>query len=166
MIPPQKKDLGATYEEMWKLPVALLQDANVEAAVAPIIKDAKVLNLACGNGHYSKRFLELGATQVLGLDISKAMIEAANAAAAAEDAAVVEDTAEANDATWSADKLRSQVADCSTPVRREEGPFDVVFGACLLNHASNGKEMAGMFRNASTNLKNGGCLHTPSYEQS
>ena len=158
MMQPQEQDLGATYEEMRKLPVTLLEDANVEAAVAPFIKDAKVLNLACGNGHYSKRFLELGAAKVLGLDSSKAMIEAANALAAAEDAAIVEDTDKANYAARTADKLRFQVADFSTPVQRGEGPFDVVFGAWLLNHASNGEEMASMFRNASLNLKNGGCF--------
>lgn len=61
MIQLQKQDLGATYEEVRRVSVTLLQDANVQAAVAPIIKDAEVLNLACGNGHYSKRFLELGA---------------------------------------------------------------------------------------------------------
>ena len=151
---PQKQDLGTSYEEIRKLPVTLLQDANVEAAVAPFIKDAKVLDLACGNGHYSKRFLELGAAKVLGLDNSIAMIEAANAAA--EDAAMVEDSADANDAGGTADKLRFSVADCFTPIQREEGPFDVVFGAWLLNQASNGKEMASIFRNASLNLKNGG----------
>ena len=157
-MPPQKQDLGATYEEIRKLPVTLLQDANVEAAVAPFIKDAKVLNLACGNGHYSRRFLELGAAKVLGLDTSKAMIEAAIAVAAAEDVAMVEDTDEANYAARTADKLCFQVADLSPPIQREEGPFDIVFGAWLLNHASNGKEMAGIFRNASLNLKNGGCF--------
>ena len=51
------------------------------------------------------------------------MIRAANAAAAAaEDAAIVEDTVEANDALRTADKLRFQVADCSTPFQREEAP--------------------------------------------
>ena len=158
MMQSQNQDLGFTYEEIRKLPVTLLQDANVEAAVAPFIKDAKVLNLACGNGHYSRRFVELGAAKVLGLDSSRAMIEAANAVAAAEHAAMVEDTDEANFAARTADKLHFQVADCSTPIRREEGPFDVVFGAWLLNHASNGKEMADIFRNASLNLRNGGCF--------
>lgn len=57
----QYDDMGAAYEEMRKLPISVLQDANVEAAVAPFIKGAKVLDLACGKGYYSKKFLEWGA---------------------------------------------------------------------------------------------------------
>ena len=61
------------------------------------------------------------------------MIRTANAAAAAatENTTMVEDTEEANDAVRTADRLRFQVADCSTPVQREEGPFHVVSGAWL-----------------------------------
>lgn len=51
-------DLRAACEEMRKLPISVLQDANVEAAVAPFIKGAKVLDLACGTGYYSKKFLD------------------------------------------------------------------------------------------------------------
>lgn len=38
----------------------------------------------------------------------------------------------------------------------EDGPLDVVTGGRLLDYASNGKEMANMFRNASVNLREGG----------
>lgn len=60
-VSTQYDDMGAAYEEMRKLPISVLQDANVEAAVAPFIKGAKVLDLACGTGHYSKKFFEWGA---------------------------------------------------------------------------------------------------------
>ena len=136
----QYDDIGATYEEMRKLPTTLLQDANVEAAVARIIKGAKVLDLACGTGYYSKKFLDWGAKQVIGIDISKGMIDAAKA--------TLKDL----------DGLDFHVADCSIPVQYGEGPFDVVFGAWLLNYAADGKEMANMFRNASVNLKESGCF--------
>lgn len=134
----QYNDIGATYEEMRQLPISKLQDANVEAAVAPLIKGAKVLDLACGTGYYSKKFLEWGAKQIVGVDISKGMVDAANAT------------------STDLDGLSFHVADCSVPIRYEGGPFDVVFGAWLLNYASNGKEMANMFRNASVNLKRSG----------
>ena len=71
MIQPQKQDFWVAYEEIRKLPVTLLQDASGEAAVAPFIKDANVLNLACGNGHCSKRFLELGAANFSALIFQK-----------------------------------------------------------------------------------------------
>ena len=137
-MPTQYDDIGATYEEMRKLPIAILQDANVEAAVAPFIKGAKVLDLACGTGYYSKKFLGWGAKQVVGVDISKGMVDTANATSA------------------TLEGLSFHVADCSMPVRYEDGPFDMVFGAWLLNYASHGKEMANMFRNASVNLKESG----------
>lgn len=123
---------------MRQLPIAILQDANVEAAVAPFIKGAKVLDLACGTGYYSKKFLKWGAKQVVGVDISKGMVGAAKATSA------------------TLDGLSFHVADCSFPIRYEDGPFDVVFGAWLLNYASNGTEMAYMFHNASVNLKGSG----------
>ena len=134
----QYDDIGATYEEMRKLPGPILQDANVEAAVAPLIKGAKVLDLACGTGYYSKKFLEWGAKQVVGIDVSKGMIDAANAA------------------TTNLDRLSFHIGDCSVPVRYTDGPFDMVFGAWLLNYASNGKELAKMFRNVSVNLESNG----------
>ncbi len=134
----QYDDIGATYEEMRQLPVSILQDANVEAAIAPFIKDAKVLDLACGTGYYSQKFLEWGAKQVVGVDISKGMVDAANAGSA------------------HLDRLRFHVGDCSVPFQYDGGPFDVVFGAWLLNYASDSKAMADMFRNASVNLKDSG----------
>ena len=134
----QYDDIGATYEEMRKLPISKLQDANVKAAVAPFIKGAKVLDLACGTGYYSKKFLDWGAKQVVGIDISKGMVDAANAASA------------------NLDRLSFHVGNCSVPVRHKDGPFDVVFGAWLLNYASDGQEMADMFRNASVNMEDSG----------
>lgn len=95
-------DIRAAYEEMRKLPISVLQDANVEAAVAPFIKGA----------YYSKKFLEWGAEQVVGIDISKAMVHAANAA------------------STNSNRLNFYDEDCSVPAQHEDGPFDVVFGAC------------------------------------
>lgn len=134
----QYDDIGATYEEMRNLPISILQDANVEAAVAPLIKGGKVLDLACGTGYYSKKLLEWGAKQVVGIDISKGMIDSANAT------------------TTNPDRLSFHAGDCSIPVRYKDGPFDVVFGAWLLNYASDGKELVDMFRNVSINLKSYG----------
>lgn len=48
------------------------------------------------------------------------------------------------------------VADGAKAVEYEGGPFDIVFGSWLLNDASNGEEMADMYRNIALNLKDGG----------
>lgn len=60
----------------------------------------------------------------------------------------------ANAASANLDRLSFHVGDCSVPTQYVNGPFNVVFGAFLLNCASNGKEMANMFRNVSVNLEN------------
>ena len=39
------------------------------------IADKRVLDLACGSGHFSRRLLKWGAGSVLGVDISSEMIE-------------------------------------------------------------------------------------------
>ena len=48
----QYDDIGSAYDEMKKLPVAILERENVKAALAPHIHGAKVLDLACGTGYY------------------------------------------------------------------------------------------------------------------
>lgn len=136
----QYDDIGTSYDEMKKLPVAFLERENVEAAIAPYIENATILDLACGTGYYSKAFLEWGAKSVVGVDISTAMIEAA----------------QASTSNLGAERLSFRVADCSKPVQHERSPFDIVFGAWLLNYASSSTEMAGMFRNIAINVKDKG----------
>ena len=114
------------------------QDANVEAAVAPFVKGAKNLDLACGTGYYSNTFFEWGAKRVIVADILKALVDAANIA------------------STNLDGLNFLVADCSVPIQHGNGPFEVVLGDWLLNYASCGKEMSSMFRRASVNLTEGG----------
>lgn len=133
----QYDSIGTSYDEMRKLPIANLQDHNVQEAVIPYIKGAKVLDLACGTGYYSNAFLEWRALKAVGVDISSAMVDAAMASSVL-------------------DRLSFEVADCSIPKKYEGGPFDLVFGAWLLNYAPSGTEMASMFRNADVNLKGGG----------
>lgn len=129
--------IGASYEEMKKLPAAQLEAYNFRKAVALYVKGAKVLDLACRTGFYAKTMLEMGAALVVGVDISSAMISVAKA-------------------TSQSDKLVFQVGDCSKPMHRDGGHFDVVPGVCLLNYASNGEEMTDMFRNVAMNLREGG----------
>lgn len=48
------------------------------------------------------------------------------------------------------------LADCSKPTRYAGGPFDVVFGAWLLNYAPDRAGLVDMFRNIEMNLADGG----------
>ncbi|KAL8938930.1 MAG: hypothetical protein Q9211_002981 [Gyalolechia sp. 1 TL-2023] len=133
----QYDKIVAPHNEMRKLPGEVLETYNMQQAVAPYIKGANVLDLACGSGHYSRLLLSWGASQVCGVDISRGMIEAAKAAALS-------------------DKVRFVVADCSIPTKFDGGPFDIVFGGWFLNYAPSGAVLANMFRNIATNLNEGG----------
>ena len=75
--------------------------------------------------------------QVLGVDISAVMVDTAKASS-------------------SSDKVRFLVGDCSKAVQFPGGPYDLAFGAWLLNYASSHAEMVNMFRNAAANLREGG----------
>jgi ubiquinone/menaquinone biosynthesis C-methylase UbiE len=136
----QYNAIGTGYNDMKSLPAARLERANVHRAVAPHVSGAKVLDLACGTGYYSLALLEWGATSVVGVDISQAMVEGARKAAKA---ANVEG------------KAKFLVGDCSKPVAFEGGPFDLVVAAWLLNYAPNRKEMTDMFECIRMNLKEG-----------
>ena len=47
-------------------------------------------------------------------------------------------------------------ADCSIPTSYSGGPFDLVFGAWLLNYAPDRAGLVDMYRNIAINLKDGG----------
>ena len=138
----QYETIQASYDEIRKSSIALIERANVQEVLAPFIQDARVLDLACGSGFYSCCFPRWGASKVVGVDVSPAMIE---------EARTVSSQIHPHSAM-----IDFRVADCSKPVSYEGGPFDVVFGAWLLNYAPSGKEMAEMFRNVTLNLREGG----------
>ena len=58
--------------------------------------------------------------------------------------------------TSTSEKLDLVEADCSKAIAYTGGPFDLVFGAWLLNYASTSKEMVDFWRNIHINLKPGG----------
>ena len=54
----------APYDELRKTSIAIIERVNIRSIVLPFIKDAKVLDLACGSGFYSHAFLQWGASRV------------------------------------------------------------------------------------------------------
>lgn len=132
-------NLQKPYDELRKTTIALVERVNVREIVHPFVKDAKVLDLACGSGFYSRAFLDWGARSVVGVDISAAMLEEARAMSPAD-----------------GDRITFIEADCSTPTAFPGGPFDIVFGAWLLNYAPTRAAMADYYRNIALNLMPGG----------
>lgn len=130
--------IGAVYEEMKKMPAAVLEAQNIKAAIAPYAPGAKVLDLACGTGAYSRVLLEMGASHVVGVDISPVMIQAAR------------------DTSPETERLSYDVGDASDLGVIEGGDFDLVLGIWLLNYAADRAAMTKMWRTTFLNLKPGG----------
>jgi ubiquinone/menaquinone biosynthesis C-methylase UbiE len=95
-----------------------------------------VLDLACGEGHYTRRIRERGARRVLGVDISSAMIDLARAQGAGPGG------------------IEYQVHDVQDlpPL----GPFDLVCAAYLLHYARDVAELYRMCRSIARQLPSGG----------
>ena len=133
----QYDNIGGLFNEMAQTPAARLIEHNVHSATSPFIKGAKVLDLACGTGHYSNSLISWGASSVLGVDISSAMIKAAKIGAISQN-------------------LKFEVADCSVPKVFGSGEYDIVLAVWLLNYAATREQMVDMFRTIVMNLKDGG----------
>ena len=138
----QYNNIQGPYDYMRTQSIALIESENVQDTLKPFIRDAKVLELACGSGHYTYDFLKWGAKSVVGVDISSVMIEEARRRGKA-----------LGDPAKSVDFILS---DCGKPTSYKGGPFDVVFGAWLLNYAPDHAALVEMFRNIALNLKDGG----------
>ncbi|KAL2066566.1 hypothetical protein VTL71DRAFT_2637 [Oculimacula yallundae] len=134
--PKQQYDtIQGPYDYIRGASIAFIERENVQDAVAPFIKDARVLELACGTGFYTYSFLSWGAHSILGVDISSVMLNSARRAD--QNASFIQ-------------------ADCSIPTPYPGGPFDIIFGAWLLNYAPDRTGLVNMFRNIALNLKEGG----------
>ncbi|MDG3002330.1 class I SAM-dependent methyltransferase [Paludisphaera mucosa] len=98
---------------------------------------AAVVDLACGEGHYTRRLRLLGASKVLGVDLSEGMIALARAEEAARPVGV--------------DYLVGDCRELGLP-----GEFDLAVAAYLLNYARDRCELAAMCRGVAHCLKPGG----------
>ncbi|KAI1970851.1 hypothetical protein LOZ53_005543 [Ophidiomyces ophidiicola] len=134
-MPSQFDTIAGRYNDVKNTPIGTMLQATVNSIVGDV-EGCRVLDLACGTGHHSRRFLERGAKEVVGLDQSEGMI------------------AKARELSEGDKRLRFRVADCREPF--DEGEFDLVLAALLLNYASNEKELLGMWQNIANSMKPGG----------
>jgi SAM-dependent methyltransferase len=96
-----------------------------------------VLDLACGEGYYTRRLRQHGAARVVGVDLSHGMIDLARAEEARAPLGI-----------------EYRVEDVKALVPREQ--FDLVVAAYLLNYAHTREEMSQMCRAIVGSLKPGG----------
>ncbi|MBD2812669.1 class I SAM-dependent methyltransferase [Xenorhabdus sp. Vera] len=103
------------------------------------IQGKSVLDLACGTGYFGLQFKKLGASEVVGVDISEKMIEIAK------------------------EESQKQGADIKFHVRNISemesfGKFDIIVAGWLFCNAESIEELDAMFRVAADNLKPSGKL--------
>lgn len=137
----QYDNIGERYKFMTDLPAAEPERPSV-ISVLGRLDGLNCLDLACGLGRYTHLLAEQGASRVVGIDISQAMVEAAQASTK-------------NLPNAEKEKFTFSVGDCSKVFMAEGGPFDLIYAAWLLNYASSRQEQLAMWQNVHHNLKPG-----------
>ena len=135
--PTQYDHIGSKYGGLKSLSAGLLEEHNLHLNSQPHIHNARVLDLACGTGHYTRLAVQWGAKAALGTDISPAMVKAARN--------IKHDVG-----------VSYTAADATAEEIQGGGEFDAVLGSWVLNYAKDGETMAKMFATAYKNLKEGG----------
>ncbi|WP_421845530.1 class I SAM-dependent methyltransferase [Mycobacterium sp.] len=101
------------------------------------VKGKKVLDVACGEGHFTRMLRQAGAAEVVGLDISERMITLARDQEASEPLGI-----------------EYLVEDARTVAPQQD--FDIVVGAWLLVYAQDREDLARMCRGVASRVKSGG----------
>ncbi|EWM17785.1 methyltransferase [Kutzneria sp. 744] len=130
--------LGQTYERAKHIPTGLAEQATFMAAL-PDLAGKSVLDVACGTGFYPRRFVDLGASRVIGVDSSEEMVAYANYVERREPRGI---------------SYRKEDA-ATLPVL---GRFDVVTAVWLLGYADDPAALDRMAANLAANLAPGGDL--------
>ena len=131
--------IAERYRDSKQLPFRDLVERYTLFQVLGDLHDRTVLDLACGEGFYSRRLKRAGATEVTGVDVSQAMIT----------------LAEAEERTRPIG-CRYVCVDAATftPV----APVDIVTAVYLLNYARNQEELESLCRACFGALRPGGRL--------
>lgn len=133
----QYDEIAPSYKEMIRdMPTRDMLEFALQQRVGEVAGKA-VLDLACGDGSYTRRYRLRGATRVVGLDISEHMIALAR-----------------NDEQAEPRAIEYVVGDARDPGKL--GDFDLVTAAFFLHYAATGDQLLGMCRRAHENLKPGG----------
>ncbi|KAF7889792.1 uncharacterized protein EAF02_002207 [Botrytis sinoallii] len=145
----QYDEIGANYDLFCDAPIQQINHAAMMEHLGPIVQSKRILELACGTGFYTSKMLHMGASHVTAVDISSAMVSAAQTKIPAE----------------MKDHVTFCTADCAqssiwneVQLRDQEGTFDMVVAAWFLNYAETREEMRRMFENIYLALKPGGIL--------
>ena len=148
----QYNAIVAPYDYIRARTIAHIERENIASTLAPYIPNAAVLELACGSGFYTPSFFSWGARSVTAVDISSAMLAENRRRFGAWVTAQMGE----QESIAAAPSVEFVDADATKVQRYPGGPFDLVFGAWLLNYAPDREGLVEMFRNVKLNLREGG----------
>ncbi len=131
------EEIGDQYKRAKAQPWRTFIEAPSLLGLVGELAGMSVLDLACGEGHYTRLLKQGGADRVTGIDLSPRMIALAREAEEREPLGI--------------DYLVGDVLDLDPPER-----FDLVVAAYLLNYASSREELRAMCEAIARALKPGG----------
>jgi ubiquinone/menaquinone biosynthesis C-methylase UbiE len=133
----QYDDIAEQYRRTTESPLRRFVEAYTLLRLIGDVRGKSVLDLGCGEGFFARRFMELGATRVVGVDISPAMIELAQA--------------EERENPQGIDYICADVRNLT-----DVGDFDIVAAAYLLHYSKTEGEMQQMCASIARHLSAGG----------
>ena len=129
--------IAEQYRRTKASPLRTYIEAHTFLTLIGPVAGKRILDLACGEGFYTRRLKELGAAHVVGVDISRQMIELA--------------AAEERDSPLGVEYVCADAEELP-----DLGQFDIVVAAYLLHYANTEQSMMRMSRRISDHLCAGG----------
>lgn len=137
----QYDSIAAVYSMAEVLPFRPYVELFTVLQLVGNVEGKTILDVACGDGLYSRIFKQRGAAKVVGTDMSEGMVKAAQQ--------IEEQTS-----------LGIEYLACDAAEMPVLGSFDMVTAMYLLHYASSKEQMLKMCRSMYANLKDGGRLVT------
>ena len=131
--------ISREYQESKLLPFRLHVEQYSTFSLLPDLPGRSVVDLACGDGIYSRELKRRGATRVVGIDISAEMVTLAEEAETAKPIGV--------------EYLQSDVATVDI-----DEQFDIAFCSYLFNYARNRDELHALIASVARLLRPGGLV--------
>ena len=128
--------IAQQYQQSKKLPYRLHIEAYTYFNLLGELAGKSILDLGCGEGFYTRQFIEKGAARVVGVDISPKMIELARQQEARE-------------------PLGIEYIVCDVLELGKIDSFDLVVASYLLNYAQTKEQLLKMCQSIFANLKPG-----------
>lgn len=130
---PIAEDYQRAKQNPWRQHI----EAFTLLGMLPDLTGKSVVDIACGEGYYTRRLRDKGAARIVGVDLSPRMIELARAQEAQQQLGVEYSVGNGKDLSF-------------------EGEFDIAFAAYFLNYARDKNELQEMCDAISRSLKPGG----------